>query len=200
VTATEFQADVLRNHALLQELPGFTRLFRFPFLKEGDSAEERDEIRTFLRKNGYRSGRVTIDASDWYYDSRLRRHLAAHPGSTPDVFRRLYLEHLWDRSVYYDRLSRKVLGRSVKHTLLLHVNALNAALLPDVIRMYRERGWKIVTPSAAFADPVYRRDPKTVPAGESLVWSLAKEKGVPDLRYPAENDTYERPVPEAAGF
>jgi hypothetical protein len=48
----------------------------------------------------------------------------------------------------------------------------------------------------AFSDPVFSKAPDTVPAGESLVWALAKETGKYDkkLRYPGEDDVYEKPV------
>jgi len=199
-TVADFEADVVRNEALLRGLPGFTRLFRFPYLKEGDTAAKRDEFRAFLRARHYRSGRPTIDASDWYYDQRFRAWLAAHPKDDPARFRDAYLAHLWDRAQYYEALSRRGVGRSVKHTLILHVNAVNAAFLPDVIRMFRSRGWKLIDAARAFRDPVFDAQPQVLPAGESLVWSIAKEKGVPDLRYPAEDSAYEKPILDAAGL
>ena len=93
-TTEDFEADVLRNEELLHAMPGFSRLFRFPFLKEGDTAEKRDEFRAFLRRKHYRQGRATIDASDWYYDERFRAWRAAHPGADPAPFRDAYLAHL----------------------------------------------------------------------------------------------------------
>jgi hypothetical protein len=36
--------------------------------------------------------------------------------------------------------------------------------------------------------------PDILPAGESILWALAKQKGVPGLRYPAEDDVYEKPI------
>jgi hypothetical protein len=47
----------------------------------------------------------------------------------------------------------------------------------------------------AYRGPVYDRQPNTLPAGESLVWALAKETGKVDseLRYPGEDDVYENP-------
>ena len=199
-TVADFEADVVRDEELLRALPGFTRLFRFPFLKEGDTADKRDLCRAFLRARRYRSGRVTIDASDWYYDQRFRQWLAAHPGGDPARFREAYLAHLWDRAQYYDALSRRVLGRSVRHTLLLHTNAINAAFLPDVIRMFRDRGWKVIDAARAFRDPVFDAQPRVLPAGESLIWSIAKAKGVADLRWPGEDAVYEKPILDAAGF
>ena len=85
-----------------------------------------------------------------------------------------------------------VLGRSLPHVLLLHANAINAAFLPDVIAMFRERGWKLVSPAEAWADPAYQLGPQTLPAGESHLWALARERGLPGLRYPAESDEYEK--------
>ena len=45
-------------------------------LKEGDSVEKRDGFRALLMKHGYRNGYVTIDASDWYVDQRMRERLS----------------------------------------------------------------------------------------------------------------------------
>ena len=42
----------------------------------------------------------------------------------------------------YDKLARAVLGRSPKHTLLVHHNLLNALFLDDIIQMFKDKGWK----------------------------------------------------------
>jgi hypothetical protein len=46
---------------------------------------------------------------------------------------------------------------------------------------------------------VYDRQPKTLPAGETLIWALAKESGKfeKELRYPGEDDIYENPRMDA---
>jgi hypothetical protein len=89
------------------------------------------------------------------------------------------------------------LNRSVKHVLLLHTNAINAAFLPDVIAMFKSRGWSIVSPREAFDDPVYSMSTNVLPAGESILWALAKERGIDGLRYPAEDSVYEAPIMDA---
>jgi peptidoglycan/xylan/chitin deacetylase (PgdA/CDA1 family) len=199
-TLAEFEADVLRDEVLLRELPGFTRLFRFPYFKEGDTAAKRDGFRAFLRALGYRQGRATIDASDWYYDARFRQWQAKHPGADPSPFRAAYLDHLWSRAQYYDALARKEVGRPVAHTLLLHTNAINAAFLGDVLQMFRVRGWNVVDAEAAYRDPIYQAEPRVLPAGEGLIWSLAKARGDASLRYPAEDSQYEQPLLDQAGL
>ena len=191
----EFAQDVLRCEALIKDVPGFTKLFRFPLLKEGDTLERRDKMRQFLKKHGYRMGYVTIDASDWYIDQRLRARLAENPKADLTAYKDYYLNHLWERAVFYDGLSRRVLGRSVKHTLLIHHNVLNELFLNDVLEMFQSKGWKLINAATAFTDPVFSAAPNIVPAGESIVWALAKESGKFEgiLRYPGEDGEYEKP-------
>ena len=200
VTLQHYIADVQRDEALLDRLPGWTKRFRFPYLKEGDTAAKRDQMRTWLSKNGYASGAVSIDASDWYYDQRYTTWRASHPNADPAPFRDAYLGHLWSRATYYDSLSQKLLGRSARHVLLLHTRRINAEFLADIIAMFRTKGWSIISPAEAYDDPLYAMKPATLPAGESILWSLAKQAGLPDLRYPAEDDVYEKPILDRLGL
>jgi peptidoglycan/xylan/chitin deacetylase (PgdA/CDA1 family) len=70
VTLTQFESDFLRDGPLIHDYPRFEGFFRFPYFKEGDTAEKRDGMRSFLHQQGYRIGRATIDASDWGYKSK----------------------------------------------------------------------------------------------------------------------------------
>jgi hypothetical protein len=58
--------------------------------------------------------------------------------------------------------------------------------------MFKARGWRFVSPEQAFADPLYRQPVDTVPAGESVVWALARKAHLPGLRYPSEDGAYEK--------
>ncbi len=197
MTLDRFEQEVLDCDAALRSLPGYTKIFRFPYLKEGDTAGKRDGFRTFLKSVDYRAGPVSIDTSDWYYSSRLRERLAADLNTDPQPWREAYLNHLYDRATYYDRLSREVLGRSVTHVMLMHHNLINALFLVDVIHLFRDKGWQVVDARVAFEDPLYRMEPTILPAGESILWALAKEKHVSGLRWPGEDDQYEKPALDA---
>jgi peptidoglycan-N-acetylglucosamine deacetylase len=201
-TPEDFEAGILRAEQLLRGHLGFRKWFRFPALKEGQTREIRDRLRSFLAKHGYRNGAVTIDASDWYYSQRLIDRIQADPKFDVTRYRQPYLDHIWNRAQYYDSLSRQMLGRSVSHTLLIHYNLLNALFLSDVLAMFRSNGWGVVDAEESFADPVFNRQPDTVPAGESLIWALAKESGKFDdrLRYPGEDDIYEKPILDGLGL
>ena len=185
----EYQQDILRAEALLEAFPRFRKYFRFPMLKEGETAAKRDAMRTFLAEHGYRTGHVTIDDSDWAIDQRLTARMKKDPSADVKPYRDFYLEHLWSRAEYYDNLARRVLNRPVKHTILVHFNLLNGLFLSDVIGLLKSKGWQPIDAEEAFTDPVFLSKPNVVPAGESIVWSLAKENSTiaKDARYPAED-------------
>lgn len=193
MTPAVYEEDILRAEKLLAEFSGFRKYFRFPMLKEGDTAAKRDEMRRFLFDNGYRVGHVTIDNSDWIVDQRLTARLKDNPKADVVRYREFYLEHMWNRAQYYDALAKRVLGRPVKHTILMHFNLLNGMFLNDLIEMFKKNGWRPIDAVEAFADPVFAAKPNVVPAGESIIWALAKENGTiaKTLRYPAEDGDYE---------
>ncbi len=189
-----FERDIERADSVLRKLPSFERRLRFPYLKEGRDVATRDGFRAWMRAHHYLPAPVSVDASDWYYNSRWRALEQA--GRTTDLprLREAYVAHLWNRASYYDSLAHAMLGRSPKHVLLLHANAINAACLGDVIGHFRAHGWNIVSPAEAFADSLYAMQPAALPAGESIVWALARSRGAEGLRYPGEDSRYERPL------
>jgi peptidoglycan-N-acetylglucosamine deacetylase len=198
----DFAADFERNEPLIKPYRRFTRLFRYPFLKEGDTEEKRDRFRALLKQKGYRVGHVTIDASDWYVDDRMNSRLEKQPASATEPYGDYLVAHLLDRAAFYRQLTRDVLGHEIPHTLLLHHRMINALYLEDVISAFEEKGWQWIDAKRAFDDPVFKREPQTLPAGESLIWALAKETGRFEdrLRYPGEDDSYEKPKMDALGL
>lgn len=197
-----YTRDILKAERLLSGYTNFQKLFRFPMLKEGETAEKRDLVRAFLAEHGYKNGYVTIDASDWYLNSRLIEKLEQDSEADLKPYRDFYLKHIWERSQFYDDLAMKVLGHEVKHTLLTHHNLLNALFLDDLIKMYASKGWRVINASETFSDPIYNEKPQIVPAGESLIWALAKQTGEFEniLRYPGESEEYEKPEMDRLGL
>src|SRR6267143_1274982 len=198
----DFAVDFLKNEKVIAPYHNRTALFRYPFLKEGYTADKRDRFRVLLKERGYRVGHVTIDASDWYVSQRFVDRLSKQPKAPVAPYRDYLVAHLLDRAAFYRQLALDVFGRDVRHTLLMHFNPLNAFVLPDVMNAFEAAGWQWIDASLAFEDPVFRSQPQTLPAGESLVWALAKETGRFEdrLRYPGEDDVYESPKMDALGL
>jgi peptidoglycan/xylan/chitin deacetylase (PgdA/CDA1 family) len=201
-TFESFSDDIITGEHVIDRYKNFEKCLRFPYLKEGDTAEKRDLLRTWMHEHNYRPAYVTIDASDWYIDDRLKKRLAVDRHTDLKPYREFYLQHLWDRSRYYDNLSQQITGRSIHHTLLLHHALVNGLFLADLIALYKSKGWRVIDVRESYRDPIFLSEPKSLPAGESLLWALAKETGKYDsiLRYPGEDSKYVEPEMNKRGL
>ncbi len=135
-------------------------------------------------------------------DQRLTARLKSDPTTDLAPYRTYWLDHIWDRATYYDSLARAVLGRSIDHTILLHHRLTTALFLDDGLEMFRRRGWRLTDAATAFAQPQMKVDYATLPSGQSLMWAAAKASGrfEGQLRYPGEDDKYEKPRMDALGL
>lgn len=193
ISLSDYENDFLKCDSIIKEIKGYTKLFRFPFLKEGNTTEKRDGFRQFLHDKGYKMGYASIDASDWYIDGRIVDTLKTNPDFDIKPFKEYYISHIYNRAMYYDSLSVLLTGRHVKHTLLLHHNALNAKFLDELITFFKSNGWQFINAKEAYEDEIFNLLPDIMPAGESIIWAIAKETGKFEsvLRYPGEDGEYE---------
>lgn len=194
--------DFLKCDSLIRNYTNFTKLYRYPFLKEGNTAEKRDGFRKILSDENYKVGHVSIDASDWYVDQRMKEKLKTDSKSDLTPYKNFYLKHMYDRAVYYNNLAIEVTGRQVDHVILIHHSLLNALFLADLIQMFIDKGWDVINISEAYKDSIYDKSPDILPAGESIVWALAKQTGKYDdkLRYPGEDSEYEKDKMDKLGL
>ena len=201
-TVKVFENELLKTDSIINTYANYAKYFRFPYLKEGKTQEKVEGIRSVLKAHNYRNGHVTIDASDWYVNSRLIKQMRSGEAIDTAAFRAFYLAHIMERANFYESLAYEMNGRHIKHTLLLHHNLTSALFLGSLIEKFKSEGWEVVNATEAFEDPIYHRIPKVVPAGESLIWALAKESGQFEsrLRYPAEDSRYEKDKMDQLGL
>ena len=169
--------DIFKADEVLRKQQGFRSWFRYPFLDEGRTAEERDAIRQALAERGYMNGYVTVDNYDWYLDRLLQTALRAKQKIDYEQLRRIYLEHLWKSITFYDQMARTVLGRSPKHVLLLHENDLAALYVDELVILLRAKGWKIISPAEAYTDPIATNVPDVLLNNQGRVAAIAKANG-----------------------
>jgi peptidoglycan/xylan/chitin deacetylase (PgdA/CDA1 family) len=178
VTLAQYQQELLACDAIIRSLPGYQKWFRYTYLREGNTPEKRDGMRTFLREHAYRNAYVSLDTSDWRFDEQLQKMLKADPQADLAPLKTLYLAHVRQRALAYRALSQQLQGRDIAQVMLLHHNLINALWLDDVIAQFDSMGWKITTPAQAFADPVYQLAPERPVAGQSLLLSMARALGL----------------------
>lgn len=193
-TSAIFIADFKKGDSVIKNYKNYTKLFRFPYLKEGNTSQKRDSMRAEMKIGRYRNGHVTIDASDWYIDAQMAAELKKDINADLTPYRDFYIRHILDRADYYDALAKLVFKREIKHTLLIHHSLLNALFLNDLLAALKTKGWKIIDARKAFQDEVFLKQPMVEPCGESIVWQCAKQIEVisKTLRYPAEDGEYEK--------
>jgi peptidoglycan/xylan/chitin deacetylase (PgdA/CDA1 family) len=178
VSLAQYQQEVLDCDAIVRTLPGYQKWFRYTFLREGNTPEKRDGMRAFLQQQGYRNAYVSLDTSDWRFDDKLREVLTKNPQADLAPVKQLYLAHVKQRALAYRALSQQLQGRDIAQVILLHHNLVNALWLDDIIVQFKEMGWRITTPAAAFADPVYQLMPERAAPGQSLLLSMGRTMGL----------------------
>jgi peptidoglycan/xylan/chitin deacetylase (PgdA/CDA1 family) len=158
-------------------LPNYRRWFRYPYLHEGRTLEERDGMRSELKRLEHRSAYVTVDTFDWHMDRMFQ--VAVQEGKKIDFdrLRAAYVDLLTDSIEFYDGVAQRQLGRSPRHVLLLHENDLAALYLGDLVAKLRSAGWRIITPEEAFEDPIATVEPDTLQLGQGRIMAIAATKG-----------------------
>ncbi len=203
-SASIFEDELLRTDSIIAPLSNRVKMFRFPYLKEGHRPAKVDSLRTILSKNDYKNGYVTIDASDWYIDQRLVTKIIELGFENVEIekYRDFYAQHILERAKYYEKLSFEMNGRHIHHTLLLHHNLTSALFLDNLLIKFKEEGWDLIDAHHAYQDSIFKKIPDPLFAGESLIYSMAKQMGVYDkmLRYPAEDSRYEKEKMDVLGL
>jgi len=206
-----YEQDVMRGEtvisSLLKQRGLKLRYFRYPFLHTGPDMTTRNAFESFLRDRGYTNAPVTIDNSDWEFNSVYVN--ALNRGDT-ELARRVegaYLRYIPNIVSFFEGMSTDVLGRQVRHILLLHANPLNAAHLAGIFIILKQRGYRFVPLARALEDPAYSmRDDYAGPQGVSWLERWAFTKGM-KMRVAEEPDPpdfvdklyreYNRPAPSS---
>ncbi|OPZ13025.1 MAG: Polysaccharide deacetylase [Alphaproteobacteria bacterium ADurb.BinA280] len=202
-TLAAYQQEVLDCDAVIRDLPGYRRWFRFTYLREGNTPEKRDGMRALLKAQGYRNAYVTLDTSDWRFNALLVQILLAHPDADVQPIKVQYIAHVLQRAAAYRALAQQLQGRDIPQMLLLHHNLINALWLDEVLSALKAQGWTFVDPETAFADPIYRLEPDRPVAGQSLLLSMARVLGLgrfPGWERLVDDADYEMALLKAQGF
>jgi peptidoglycan-N-acetylglucosamine deacetylase len=189
-TAEEFEAEVLRNEPLLEDLmgKGDWRWLRYPFLHEGDSVEKRRSVRAWLFAHEYKIAVVSMDFEDYLWNEPYARCADRHDEAS---IRKLHDSYLAVADEYYSlsrQLSQLVYGREVKYVLLMHVGAFDARMLPELLKLYRTKGVSFVRLPDAMSDPAYQDDPDIgEPTGGTFLELMMQKK---KIKFPPNTKPY----------
>jgi peptidoglycan-N-acetylglucosamine deacetylase len=184
VPLEQYTADIVKGEPILREALAAhgkkLRYYRHPFLHTGPTAEKKRGLQAFLDAHGYRVAPVTLDDSDYEY-ARLYNEPVYR-----DRVKQEYVPYMESIVAFFEQRSVEVVGREIPQTLLIHASQMNADLMPELLAMFRRRGYRFVTLDEALADDAYRLPEEYVGRGGfSWIhrWSMTKGmagKGEPD--------------------
>lgn len=182
VTASEYLADIERNEAVLAEVTGgqWVRVFRYPYLHEGEHAETREAVRRWLAAHGYTIAPVTVTFEDWAWNDAYARCAARRDAGAIAWLKHSFLEAAVSRLTWSQAAAEVTFGRPIRQVLLLHVGAFDALMMDDLLEAYQHAGVTMIDLATALADPVYQLETDEGGQGEStFLPRVARERGVP---------------------
>lgn len=177
-----FQANILANEPTLRELMGSGdwHWFRYPYLREGNTLEKRNAVRSFLKEHGYRVAQVTLDFWDWAFNDPYARCEAKNDAAAVSWLKETYLSQAAASLTEGQQLATQVYGHDIRHVMLLHVGAFEIVMLPRLLDLLERRGFDLVTLEEAQSDPAYAIDPgQAREGGATLLHQMLAAKGLP---------------------
>jgi peptidoglycan-N-acetylglucosamine deacetylase len=154
-----FMADIVRNREVVDALEARSgqerRYFRFPYLEEGDTREERRALWQLLERERYTLVRASVvfGDTDWA-DAYLRCQQRGDYVSLL-ALDRSYLSHALANLHWSVAATQQILGRTIPHILLLHVNAPTALNLDTLLDLYEAQGVQFISLEEAMREPAY---------------------------------------------
>jgi peptidoglycan-N-acetylglucosamine deacetylase len=164
ISAKEFEQNIEQNEKALNSLMHGEdwHWLRYPFLDEGDTVEKRREVRAYLRDHGYRIAQVTLDFQDWAWNDPYARCVEKKDDKSIEQLKKMYVDTASEFLDLGPKLAKLVYGRDIKHVLLLHVGAFETVMLPRLMELLKQRGYKLITLPEAESDEAYKSDPDIV--------------------------------------
>jgi peptidoglycan-N-acetylglucosamine deacetylase len=151
-------------------------------LWEGETLEKRNAVRTYLKDHGYRVAQVTLDFEDYAWNPPYARCVAKNDQKSIEWLKSSYLDTAQRYIELDQKLSQMVFGRDVKHVMLLHLGGFQTVMLPQLIDLLRQKGFRLVTLEEAESDPAYQSNPNAgLKYGGTLLEQTIEAQ---DLKYP----------------
>lgn len=116
-------------------------------------------MRTYLRDHGYRVAQVTLDFEDYAWNAPYARCVGKNDQQAIAWLKSSYLDTARQYIDLDQKMSQMLFGRDVKHVMLLHLGGFQTVMLPPLIDLLKQKGFRLVTLDEAESDPAYQSNP-----------------------------------------
>src|SRR5215471_17932602 len=178
-----YTADILKGEPITRAALGAQgkklEFIRHPYLHTGPTSEAKKGLQAFLDQNGYRVAPVTIDDADYEF-AALYTHQEFR-----DRVRKEYVPYMESVVAFFEQRAVEVTGHEIPQILLIHASQMNADLMPDLLAMFKRRGYSFITLREALNDPAYSLPENYVGRGGfSWIHRWSQAKGMPNKGEP----------------
>lgn len=128
-----------------------------------------------------------MDFQDYLWNEPYARCAAKHDDQAIQQLHDSYLATADEYIQMHRGLAQRIYGHDVPYVLLMHIGAFDARMLPELIALFRARGFTFTTLENAMSDPIYSFDPKVAtPGGNTFNEMVAdvRHVEVPDAQEP----------------
>jgi len=160
-TAEVFEHNIALDEPALHQYAGRRNWhwFRFPYLEEGSTIEQRKNVRGWLHQNGYRIAEVTLNFNDDDWGDPYLRCMAKHDQAGIAWLQQSYLENAAEFIPLERREEQIAFGHEIPNVLLLHATEFTTLMVPSLIRLLKQEGFRFASLPKVETNPAYTLDP-----------------------------------------
>ena len=191
-SAEEFEQNVVADEPTMRTLMGRKdwHWFRYPYLWEGETLEKRHAVRAYLKDHKYGIAQVTMDFEDYLWNGPYARCMERNDQTSIGWLKSSYMDTATKYIALDREMARLVYGRDIRHVLLLHIGGFETVMLPQLLDLLKQQGFRFVTLSEAQKDPAYKSDPDVaLKDGGTLLDQMMEAK---HIKFPPNSKPYEQ--------
>ena len=163
------------------------RWFRFPYLEEGNTAAKWNDIHDWLREHHYRVAEVTLNFNDDDWSDPYNRCMVKHDTTAIAWLKQSYMQN----AAEFLRVDREeqltAFGHEIPNVLLLHETVFTTLMLPDLLKLLHQNGFRITTLPKVERNRAYSMDPGIgLPGGGSLTNEFLDSRRLPYPQFAPE--------------
>jgi peptidoglycan/xylan/chitin deacetylase (PgdA/CDA1 family) len=160
-TAEAFEHNIALNEPALRRYAGRRnwRWFRYPYLEEGATLEKRDAVRDWLHEHDYRIAEVTLNFNDDDWDDPYLRCMAKRDEAGIAWLEQSYMENAAEFIQLGREEEQLAFGHEIPNVLLLHATEFTTLMLPKLMQLLKQDGFRFAPLSKVEKNPAYALDP-----------------------------------------
>lgn len=120
------------------------KFFRYPYLAMSEG-EKKEQVLRFLSKKHYQVAPITIDSKDFTFNQLLLGVPEKSRRAFLEVLKPCYLDFIWQQTLKAEESNAANHKNGQPQILLIHANLLNAYVLPDIIHLFKQRGYDFIS-------------------------------------------------------